>query len=63
MNVWVWVLSYTVLGSNPEHHTIGKYQTQQECEQVLALMKEEKKQQKKKIVGFCHQTLKEIKKT
>lgn len=63
MNVWVWVLSYTVLGSNPEHHTIGKFQTRPECEQTLKLMKEEMKQKNKKIAGSCHQTLKEIKKT
>lgn len=59
MTIWVWVLTYTVLGVNPEHRTFSKYETQQECEQALISLKQEKKLQNKNIVGSCVLTLKE----
>jgi len=61
MNAYIWVLTYTLLGSNPEHHTLAKFNTKQECEQALIAVKEEKKSQNKKIVGVCKQTLTEKK--
>lgn len=63
MNVWVWVLSYTILGVNPEHHVFSKYQTQAECESALKSIKEEKKKQNKNVVGSCYQALKELRKS
>ena len=58
---YVWVLTFTVLGSNPEHQSFDKYKTKQECIQALNSFKEQKKNEGKKIVGECKLTLKEKK--
>lgn len=58
MNAWVWVLTYTILGSAPEHGIISKYTTQAECQQALAGLKEERKLRKQHVVGHCHRVLK-----
>jgi hypothetical protein len=55
---FVWVLSFTVLGANPEHKTFSKYQTKQECQQVLEQVKLEYKAKKKHIAGSCTLTMK-----
>ena len=57
MTIWVWVLTYTVLGANPEHHTLSKYQTKEECELSLKAIKDEGKAQRKSIVGSCKQAM------
>ena len=59
MSVWVWVLSYTILGTNPEHGVISKYTSQAECQQTLAAMREERRARTgQQIVGTCTQVLK-----
>lgn len=58
MNVWVWVLTYTILGAAPEHGTISKFQTQSECQMALQSLKEERKLRKQAVVGSCHRVLK-----
>lgn len=55
---FIWVLSISVLGSNPEPKTFAKYTTKQECEQALAQIKEEYNNQKKKIAATCTLTIK-----
>ena len=57
MNTWVWVLTFTVLGSVPEHGNIAKFQTRAECEERLQAMKQEAKQGRKQLVGSCQLTL------
>lgn len=59
MKTWIWALTFTVLGPNPEHGTSNKYTTQAECEQALAALKQEKQRQNKSIVGSCKLVLKE----
>lgn len=61
MYVYVWVLTYTVLGSNPEHRSFDKYQTREECVQALAGIRQQKKEEGKKIAGECKLVLKEKK--
>jgi hypothetical protein len=33
--LWIWVLTFTILGSNPEHGQIAKFETKQECQIAL----------------------------
>lgn len=54
----IWVLTFTVLGTNAEHKTFAKYNTKQECEQALVAAKEEYKDKKQKISGACKPVLK-----
>ena len=61
MNAWVWVLTITVLGTNPEHHYFPKYQSQAECLQALEMSREEYKSKKKQIAGTCKLVLKSTK--
>lgn len=58
MSTWVWVLTFTVLGTNAEHRSFSKYATKQECEQVLQSMKQEKLKQNQHIAGTCNLVLK-----
>ncbi len=55
---FVWVLTFTVLGSNPEHKTFAKYKDRQECEQALEQIRAEYKTNKKNIAGSCKQIIK-----
>lgn len=56
--VVVWVLSFTVLGVNPEHGSLAKYETKESCEQMLEQYKKDYKEKKKNIVGSCKLVLK-----
>ena len=51
---WVWVLSFTVLGSKPEHGQVSKFQTKQECQQALILKKQELESAGKQVVATCY---------
>ena len=51
--MWIWVLTYTILGTTPEHGSIAKFQTRQECEQRLQEMRTDAKLERKQIVGSC----------
>jgi hypothetical protein len=53
MSTWVWVLTFTVLGVEAQHHTFSKYASKAECEQALQSMKQQKAQQKQQIAGSC----------
>lgn len=53
MSTWVWVLTFTVLGAAPEHHTFAKYATKSECEQALQSIKQDRAQKKQQIAGSC----------
>lgn len=59
MSAWIWVLSFTILGTSSEHGYMAKFKTRDECEQTLILLKEEAKKQKKSLVGTCTKTLRE----
>ena len=58
MSAWVWVLTYTVLGANPEHGTISKYSTPVECQASLAALMDERRARGQQVVGTCRQVLK-----
>jgi len=51
--MWVWILSFTVLGSNPDHGRIAKFETKQQCLQALQAKKEEERLKGKEVVGKC----------
>lgn len=53
MNTWVWVLTFTVLGAQPEHRSFAKYKSEEECLQALQSTREEYKSKNKKIAGSC----------
>ena len=54
--MWVWVLSFTILGSAPEHGKIAKFETQHECLRALADKKIQEAAKKKELVGTCYYT-------
>ena len=54
----IWVLTFTVLGTVPEHKEFAKYKTKQECEQALVQVKEEYLAKKQKVSGACKALLK-----
>ena len=60
MSTWVWVLTYTILGTTPEHGTISKYQTQAECQQSLEAFKQDRQSRGQRVVGTCRQVLKDL---
>ena len=51
--VFVWVLSFTILGATPEHKEFAKYPTKEECEKTLAETKAQYQEKKQKIAGSC----------
>lgn len=57
---WVWVVSFSVLGSVPEHGTFGAFLTKPECEQALFQKRLQMQQQNKSIVGTCYVTQKKV---
>jgi hypothetical protein len=52
--MWVWILSISVLGSNPTHTTEAKYTSKEECLKVLSTKVQEEKLKGKDIVGRCY---------
>ena len=56
--IFVWVLSFTVLGANPEYREFAKYTTKQECEEALIQFKKEYQEKKKNIAGSCKLVMK-----
>ena len=50
---WIWVLSFTVLGSKPEHGQIAKFTTKAECEFALKQKIQEIKAKNQEVVGTC----------
>ena len=57
---WVWVISFSVLGSQSEHGMFGNFLTKTECEQALIEKRFQMLQQNKTIVGTCFVTQKKI---
>lgn len=51
--MWIWILSITVLGSNPEHLKIAKFETKQDCQIALLAKRKEYEAKRKEIVGQC----------
>ena len=58
MSAWTWMLTFTILGSVPEHGTIAKFSNRAECEERLQAMKQEAKQDRKQLVGSCSLVIK-----
>lgn len=50
---WVWILSFSILGSQPEHGQQAKYETRQACEQALADIQKRELQRGREVVGRC----------
>lgn len=61
MSTWVWVLTFTVLGTPPEHHESSKYLSKTECFEALESLRQGYKQKKKQISGTCKLVLKSTK--
>lgn len=57
---WVWVVSFSVLGSVSEHGTFGAFTTRAECEQALVQRQLQMRSQNKTIVGTCYVTQKKV---
>ena len=57
---WVWVATFTVVGSRPEHGTFGQFGTRQECVRALEQRRLEFQQRGREIVGTCYYTKKKI---
>ena len=52
--MWVWVLSFSILGSKPEHGQIAKFETKQECIRALDQKKQEAMSRGRELVGRCY---------
>lgn len=59
--MWVWVLSISFLGSNPEHFQLEKFETKQECQLALINKLKEEQLKGKQIVANCFFKKKESK--
>lgn len=59
MSTWVWVLTYTILGTNPEYGSISKYLTQTECQQSLEAFKQDRQNRGQQVVAVCRRVLKD----
>jgi hypothetical protein len=55
----IWVLTFSVLGPEPEFGESPKFNTKQECIQALEQKRQEFKPKNKTVVGSCHQTTKQ----
>lgn len=53
---WVWVATFTVLGSTPEHVTFGSFETRSQCIEALEQRRQENAQRNKEIAGTCYYT-------
>lgn len=54
--MWVWVLSFSILGSKPEHGQIAKFETKQECLRALDQKTQDAIRQGRELVGRCYFT-------
>lgn len=52
--MWIWVLTFTILGINPQNGQEARFKTKQDCLNALALKKQEAIQQGKEIIGTCY---------
>lgn len=57
---WVWVATFTVFGSQPEHKTFGQFGTRQECVRALEQRRLEFQQRGLELAGTCYYTQKKI---
>lgn len=53
--MFIWVLSFSVLGSIPHSGELAKYKTKEECQQALVSIQQEYQSKNKKIAASCHQ--------
>jgi hypothetical protein len=51
---WVWILSFSILGSQPEHGQQAKFETKLACQQALANMIQTQSQLGREVVGRCY---------
>jgi hypothetical protein len=56
--MWIWVLSFTILGSQPEHGQIAKFETKQQCQIALTQKKQQEAAKGRELVGSCYYTRK-----
>jgi hypothetical protein len=57
---WVWVFSFSVLGSQSESGTFGAYESRAASEIGLQQKKSSMQQQNKTLVGTCYITQKKL---
>lgn len=50
---WVWVLSFTVLGTQSEHGEQAKFDTKQACEQALTEFLQNQAQRGRAVAATC----------
>lgn len=48
------MLSFSILGSNPEHGHVAKFESKQECYQALKSKVEQEQQKGRLIVATCN---------
>jgi hypothetical protein len=51
---WVWVLSFTVLGSKAEHVSLAKFETKSQCQTALEAKRQELKAKGSEIAAHCY---------
>lgn len=51
---WIWVLAFSVLGSQPEHGAVAKFETRAQCQQALEQKRQEMQAQGKQIAAHCY---------
>lgn len=50
---WVWVLSFTILGTNSQHGQVAKFATKSECEVALKQKIQEVRAKNQEVVATC----------
>lgn len=51
---WIWVLSFSVLGSQREHGEQARYESRAACQQALAEISLREAQRGREVVGTCY---------
>lgn len=52
----IWILTFSVLGPEPQYQEIPKFTSRKECMDALQQKREEYRAQKLRIVGTCNQS-------
>lgn len=53
---WIWVVSFSVLGSSTENGTFGAFETKAQCELALQQRQSDMRSKGKTLVGTCYVT-------
>ena len=50
---WIWVLTFSILGSQPEHGQQAKFDSLSACQQALTELRQREAVRGRELVGTC----------